>query len=167
MRKIPSAERRAALPRTSEGEWERRYDGRIDSAVDDAAKRGAFDHLAGRGRPLDLHAEEGLATHGDDWLENHLLRNAGYTPPWVRTGQALERAKARSAALEAAWRAGDSDRAALESSLSLAWAAENALTRRWNDQVPGPALQRYPTPPARRWERLRAAPAGEGAGSER
>ena len=105
MREIPSADRRAAVLQTSEQEWDRRYDGRIDSSVDEAARRGAFDNLAGRGRPLAFRPEEGLATHGDDWLANHLLKNAGYTPPWVRTGRALERARARSAALERGWRA--------------------------------------------------------------
>lgn len=155
--RIPGPERRSALLQTSDGEWDRRHDQAIDRAVDEGARRGAFDDLRGKGRPLQFRPEEGLATQSEDWLSNHLLANAGYRPPWVRVGRSLEQARARAAALQQAWRETPvPDRAALESRLTAAWEAENALIRRWNAEVPHPTLQRYPLPLARRWERLRA-----------
>ncbi len=153
----PGALRRQALVQTSPAEMDRRIDLRVDGEFARAEEQGVFRALPGQGRPLAFRPEEGLATLDDNWLANHFLKNAGYVPPWARLGRALDRARARSAALEAAWRDGGAEeRGPLAEQVTAAWEAENILIRRWNAQVPHPSLERYPAPPDVRWRRLRA-----------
>ncbi len=52
----------------------------IDEKIKAAQERGAFDRLAGAGKPLQLDDESG----GEDWLANHILREAGALPEWLQ-----------------------------------------------------------------------------------
>ena len=144
---------------------ERRYEHRIDAAVAEAQEHGDFASLEGRGRPLGL--DDGLAAVEDpQWLVHHLLKNAGYVPPFAALAAQVEALRAASARVEAAWlRAADQPtRTALAGAVEAAWEAENTLVRRWNQEAPSPSLQRYPLPIARRWARLQTRPANAGAG---
>ncbi len=56
--------------------WDRVIDDKIKTAQD----HGAFDNLANHGRPLPNDGEPS----GEDWLANHLLREAGVLPAWLQ-----------------------------------------------------------------------------------
>jgi hypothetical protein len=52
----------------------------IDEAVDDFAKKGGFDDLPGKGRPLNLQ---------DGDVFTGILKNANVLPPWVELRKAI------------------------------------------------------------------------------
>ncbi len=56
--------------------WERIIDDKIKSAQES----GAFDNLKNHGKPLPDDGEP----NGEDWLANHLLRQAGVLPTWLQ-----------------------------------------------------------------------------------
>lgn len=57
--------------------------------IQEAMEEGAFDNLAGRGRPLDLSEDP----YEDPSLRmaHRLLRNNGFAPAWVEERKELER----------------------------------------------------------------------------
>ena len=68
----------------------------VEDMIRAAQERGEFDHLKGRGKPLD-HSEY-FSQPEDQRLANHLLRNAGFVPEQVELqreiGELGERLKA-------------------------------------------------------------------------
>ena len=127
---------------------------RFEHAIDAAWERRAPPQVAGKGQALVF--DDGLATQDAQWLVHHVLKNAGYIPPFVELGQQVEAARQASARAEAAWRQASTaaGRKACAEALEAAWENENALIRRWNDKAPSPSLQRYPLPLPRRWARI-------------
>ena len=59
----------------------------VESRIVEAMAAGAFDHLKGAGKPLDLQRGE-LA--GDLWLGHHLLENGGVLPAWLQLAIDIE-----------------------------------------------------------------------------
>jgi hypothetical protein len=53
----------------------------VEEMIRAAQERGEFDHLKGRGKPLD-HSDY-FSQPEDQRLANHLLRNAGFVPEQV------------------------------------------------------------------------------------
>jgi hypothetical protein len=53
----------------------------VEDMIRAAQERGEFDHLKGRGKPLD-HSEY-FSQPEDQRLANHILRNAGFVPEQV------------------------------------------------------------------------------------
>jgi DnaJ family protein C protein 28 len=66
----------------------------IDQQIREAQEQGAFDQLAGRGKPLDLAANPYAR---DSEMAFKLLKDAGYAPDWIEQDKAirakLERAR--------------------------------------------------------------------------
>ncbi len=56
------------------------WDRVIDEKIKSAQESGAFDNLKNHGRPLPDDGEP----DGEDWLANHLLRQAGVLPTWLQ-----------------------------------------------------------------------------------
>ncbi len=56
------------------------WDRVIDDKVKTAQESGAFDNLKNHGRPIPDDGEPS----GEDWLANHLLRQAGVLPTWLQ-----------------------------------------------------------------------------------
>jgi hypothetical protein len=60
----------------------------VERLIREAQEDGAFDDLAGRGRPLQL--DEDLYA-GEMAVANHVLRNAGAAPPWIEVDKEIRR----------------------------------------------------------------------------
>lgn len=62
----------------------------IEDQIRRAIEEGKFDHLSGKGKPLQLDQNP----HEDpEWSAAfRILRNSGYTLPWIETRQELEQA---------------------------------------------------------------------------
>lgn len=56
------------------------WDRVIDDRIKTAQENGAFDNLANQGRRLPDDGE----SPGEDWLANHILRQAGVLPTWLQ-----------------------------------------------------------------------------------
>lgn len=56
------------------------WDRVIDDKIKTAQEKGVFENLKNNGRPL---LDDGEAT-GENWLANHLLRQAGLLPTWLQ-----------------------------------------------------------------------------------
>lgn len=89
-------EPREAQPARSRRPWETIADGTA-RALDDAVKAGFFDNLPGSGRPLDLSDEDNPFIPDDMRLAYRILRNAGYSLPWIEARKDID---AQIAALE-------------------------------------------------------------------
>lgn len=55
------------------------WDSLIEDRVKSAQRKGLFENLRGQGKPLNL--DEGS---GEEWLANHLLKEAGVLPEWLQ-----------------------------------------------------------------------------------
>lgn len=71
----------------------------IESQIQDAIAAGAFDNLAGAGKPLPFTEHEKMA--GENWLGFKVLQNGGMVPQWLGLAQDIERAFKRLEQLEA------------------------------------------------------------------
>ena len=141
------ADEKPVRRRDDEGRWQvgRSWEALIDRQIREAMDEGKFDNLPHRGAPLPNDENP----HARDWgIAFHLLRNAGYAPPWIeadkevrellaRRDVILARAAAGPAPTEAARRR---DRAGLE---RLVAAANDAITR-LNSEAPTSAQHRRP-----------------------
>ena len=74
----------------------------IEEQIRRAMEEGWFDNLPGQGRPLNLEEDP---FEDPDWrLANHILRNAGFSLPWIETHREIEAAtEAARTALARAW----------------------------------------------------------------
>jgi hypothetical protein len=61
----------------------------IDHLIGQAQSKGAFDQLAGQGRPLDT--SDDLLVPAEDRLAYRMLKSHGFAPPWVEARQDIER----------------------------------------------------------------------------
>jgi hypothetical protein len=63
--------------------------------IEEAMKRGDFDNLPGKGKPIDLDEDAGIPE--DMRLAMRILKNAGVSPPEVSLRKELEATKAEIA----------------------------------------------------------------------
>jgi len=56
--------------------------------IREAMEEGAFDHLEGKGKPLDL--SENPFEDPSDRLANRLLKNNGFAPEWIEEAKEIE-----------------------------------------------------------------------------
>ncbi len=67
----------------------RKGESAIEKQIRDAIERGEFDHLPGKGKPLDL--SENPYTPADWRLAYKLLQNAGSAPDWIELDKEIRR----------------------------------------------------------------------------
>ena len=88
----PGADDRAAraqrldeIARPTARDRAKAWQSHIDQAIAEAAERGAFDDLPGKGKPLafDTDADD------DMWLANHMLKGQGFRPAWIDRAQEI------------------------------------------------------------------------------
>mgnify|MGYP001360902941 CR=1 FL=1 len=74
----------------------------IEDAIEQAMREGKFDHLPGKGKPLKL---EDQPNEDPEWrLAHHVLKNSGFTLPWIEARQEIEaEIEAARQALQRAW----------------------------------------------------------------
>ena len=61
----------------------------IEEIIQQAMRRGDFDNLPGKGKPLELNPDEFT---GDDWeLAHHLLKENGFAPEFIEIRQSIEK----------------------------------------------------------------------------
>lgn len=119
-------------PRERVQRWETLAERRIREAMEE----GAYDDLPGRGKPLDLRVDPYVdpATR----LGNELLRNNGYSLPWIETARELRRL--RDELLERARRLGPDASERERKRLRDDAAALNRRIRDHNLTVPVPGM---------------------------
>jgi DnaJ homolog subfamily C member 28 len=96
--KSPGDEGPARRPAT-DGPWEHLGSVRetlIDRQIREAVEAGSFDNLPHQGEPLPNDENP----HAGDWgLAFHMLRNAGFAPPWIEADKAVRALLARRDAI--------------------------------------------------------------------
>lgn len=60
----------------------------IDKKIREAMDNGEFDHLPGEGKPL-ADLEENPFEDADKRLAHHLIKNSGFTLPWIQLRQQI------------------------------------------------------------------------------
>lgn len=75
---------------------------RSEDQIRKAMEAGQFDDLPGKGKPLNLDTNP---FEDQSWrMANHVLRNAGFTLPWIEARQEIERElEAARLSLRRAW----------------------------------------------------------------
>jgi hypothetical protein len=133
--------------RDAEGRWQvgSSWEALIDRQIREAAEEGKFDNLPHQGEPLPIDENPYAAEWG---LAFHVLRNAGYAPPWIEADKEVRALLARRDAIVA--RAADGtapsgfgrrrDRSAIEMLVAQA----NALIQRINVEAPTTRQHRRP-----------------------
>lgn len=102
----------------------------VDRLIDEAQKKGVFDNLPGKGRPLNLKKNPYAPDHS---LAYELLQNNNYTLPWIADRNlVLEEIAAFRQELQQLWRR---QQARLEGTLEPA--REAALGQQWQVVVQG------------------------------
>jgi len=134
------------------------------SALDKAAEQGEFDDLAGKGKKLDLG--ENPFARPEDELAHRLLRDQGFTLPWIEARREIEKAlEAERARLARAWEFGAPARWRPERArFSEAIQAINRLVRDYNLKVPLAALQMLPFDAEREIARITGRGEGQASG---
>ena len=65
------------------------WDEIVERRIRQAQERGEFEHLAGKGHPLDL-TDDPFVEH--EWrLAHRMLKDAGFTPDWLALGKEIRR----------------------------------------------------------------------------
>jgi len=137
---------RPAKRRDAEGRLQagRSWETLIDRQIREAMEAGKFDDLPHQGRPLP-NDENPLA--GDWGLAFHVLRNAGFAPPWIEADKEVRALLAERDALLARAATGSPsvlarrrDRASLEDLVRRI----NAAVARINAEAPTPRQHRRP-----------------------
>lgn len=78
-----SAQAQEEEPR-SEASGPRRFTAHyMEEIIQEAIKRGEFDNLPGKGKPLDFSDDPDPYDKNGSWMVNHILRNANVAPEWV------------------------------------------------------------------------------------
>jgi DnaJ family protein C protein 28 len=130
---------------------------KVEEQIRRAMQAGQFENLPGKGRPLRLEKDPFA---DPEWqLAHHMLRNAGFTLPWIELRREIEsELEAARAALARAWAWRRSALVGKKESASFVegeWSRAKddfqqkiaALNRRilsYNVQVPAERLQLYP-----------------------
>lgn len=103
--------------------------GGVEQAIEEAQKKGVFDNLPGKGKPLNLGKNRQA---GDSALAFDLLQNNNYTLPWIANRrEMLEEIEAFRASLQQAWQTYQAARqgavdAATRKSIEDQWQREKA-----------------------------------------
>ena len=135
--------------RDAEGRWQvaRSWETLIDRQIREAAEEGKFDDLPHQGEPLPNDENPYAAEWG---LAFHVLKNAGFAPPWIEADKEVRELLARREAIVARAAAGAAtgapptelarrrDHAGLERLVGEI----NAAIRRLNAEAPSPAQHR-------------------------
>ncbi|MCC7020341.1 MAG: DUF1992 domain-containing protein [Ardenticatenales bacterium] len=79
------ARRLAEIARPTARDRAKAWQSHIDRAITEAAERGAFDDLPGKGKPLAFDTE----VDDDMWLANHMLKGQGFRPAWIDRAQEI------------------------------------------------------------------------------
>ncbi len=103
-----------------------------DRKIREAMEEGAFDHLEGAGKPLDL--TENPFEDPSDRLANRLLKNNGFAPEWIEEAKEIE---AESRRLRARGEAISDDLRSRVASL-------NRRILSFNLKAPAPSLHKRP-----------------------
>ncbi len=140
----------------------------VEEHIQRAMAEGKFDHLPGKGQPLRLEEHPFEAA---EWrLTHHLLRNAGFSLPWIEERHEIEEAlQSARQALRRAWLWREKAlqaqlpsiliNAEWQRALALFHGQIEALNRRifsYNLHVPSPQFQLFPLDEQRELERLEA-----------
>ena len=64
-----------------------------DRKIREAMEEGAFDNLAGTGRPLP--EEDAPGADPSLWMAHHIMKNSRVVPAWIEEGNAIEAEKER------------------------------------------------------------------------
>ncbi|MGN7360645.1 DUF1992 domain-containing protein [Paenibacillus sp. SAF-054] len=97
--------------------------GLVESAVDDFAKKGGFDDLPGKGKPLNI---------GEGDVLTSIMKNANYVPPWIEQRKEIA-ADIKNLTDRPDWSTEEMERR-IENI--------NQKIRRFNRLVPNPLLQK-------------------------
>ena len=130
---------RARRGHLDDGDRLHRWETLAERRIREAMEEGAFDGLAGRGKPLDLREDPYVDPAVR--LGHQLLRNNGYSLPWIESAHELQRARAALVA-----RLHRLTAASTPAVLDAARAEAAALNRRIRDHnlvvpVPGMAVR--------------------------
>ena len=121
----------------------------LDRQIREAAEEGKFDNLPHRGQPLPNDENPYAAEWG---LAFHVLKNAGFAPPWIEADKAVRELLARRDAILARAAAGsppsESGRKRDHAALEKLVGEINAAIRALNAEAPSPRQHRRPLIPA-------------------
>lgn len=67
---------------------DRNWEDWIEEKIQDAQEKGLFDNLSGQGKPLPQHRNPFLPA--DQQMAYDLLRDNGYTLPWIEDGREID-----------------------------------------------------------------------------
>ena len=126
----------------------------IDKIIREAREKGAFDDLAGKGKPIQW--DDDSLVPDDQRLANQVLKNAGFVPNWVMESQEIDQAyqiaRKDLALAKAARERGRLDEAGWQAARTRYSQQIGELNRRilkYNLRAPSSQLQRvqYPIEP--------------------
>jgi DnaJ family protein C protein 28 len=132
----------------------------IEESIEQAMRDGQFDNLSGKGKPLrlDEHPYE-----DPEWrLAHHLLKESGFTLPWIQLRQEIEAEIAEAhAALRRAWEwrqsaAGETEWRQAQQAYTARIEQINRRIRDYNMQTPSLNFQMPALNAAREIDRLQA-----------
>jgi hypothetical protein len=144
---MPDSDPKPVRRRDANGRWQvgSSWESLIDRQIREAMEDGSFDNLPHRGEPLPIDENP----HAAEWgLAFHVLKNAGYAPPWIEADKEVRELLARRDALldRASKAAPPSEigrRRDIESLQKLVKEA-NAAIARLNSEAPSYRQQRRP-----------------------
>ena len=119
-----------------------------DDPIKKALEEGQFDNLPGKGKPLNL--EDNPYADPEWQLANHVLKNSGFSLPWIETRQEIEKELAQARAdlrRTWEWRKAEATQNQLSAQTEMQWqqglgifqakvAALNKRIRDYNLQAP-------------------------------
>lgn len=145
------AQRLAEIARPTARDRAKAWQSHIDQAIAEAAERGAFDDLPGKGKPLTFDSD----VDDDMWLAHHMLKDQGFRPAFIDRAQEIAAERQAIAArvdrFAADWAgpgaaedvrtARDAAAARLEAEIADRIAALNRKIDAHNIDVPSAAMQ--------------------------
>jgi DnaJ family protein C protein 28 len=82
-------EKQSEQPQRRSARW--KITERAQDAIQEAIDAGLFDNLPGKGKPLDLSDDDNPFVPEDKRLAFRILRNAGFSLPWMGERQTIDR----------------------------------------------------------------------------
>ncbi|KAJ3023912.1 UNVERIFIED_CONTAM: hypothetical protein HDU68_008402 [Siphonaria sp. JEL0065] len=72
------------------------FDSLVEEQIAKARRKGEFDDLPGRGKPIDFNTEERLNVHLSDteFFMNRMVKAQNALPPWIEKGKTVDQEKA-------------------------------------------------------------------------
>ena len=127
--------------RDADGRWQvgSSWETLVDRQIREAAEEGKFDDLPHHGQPLPNDDNPYAAEWG---LAFHVLRNAGYAPPWIEADKEVRALLARRDAILARATRSDVARRRDRAELERVVAEANAAIVRLNSEAPSPQQHR-------------------------